>query len=87
MEDSLQRIVELEALQIKEDIAEKKIRQAEMDIEYSKSFRHDAARVKILDKELSAIKNENIELRKQAKDKGKVLTTYLFSCKKFHKKI
>lgn len=48
-----------------------------MDIEYSKSFRHDAARVKILEKELSAIKNENIELRKQAKDKGKVLKSYL----------
>ena len=77
MEESLQRNVELEALQIKEDIAEKKIRQAEMDIEYSKSFRHDAARVKILEKELSAIKNENIELRKQAKDKGKVLKSYL----------
>ena len=60
----MQRIVELEALQIKEDIAEKKIRQAEMDIEYSKSFRHDAARVKILEKELLALKNENIELRK-----------------------
>jgi len=70
LEESLQRNVELEALQIKEDIAEKKIRQAEMDIEYSKSFRHDAARVKILEKELSAIKNENIELRKQAKDKA-----------------
>ena len=69
----MQRIVELEALQIKEDIAEKKIRQAEMDMEYSKSFRRDAARVKILEKEVLAIKNENIELRKQAKDKGKVL--------------
>jgi len=44
-------------------------RQAETEKFHGKQFRHDAARVKSLEKDIEVIKHENNELRRQARDK------------------
>ena len=44
-------------------------RQAETEKAHGQQFRHDAARVKSLEKDIDIIKQENVELRRQARDK------------------
>ena len=44
-------------------------RQAETEVEHGKQFRHEAARVKKLEKEIEIIRAENCDLRRQAREK------------------
>merc|ERR1711892_91679 len=62
--------VEFDEYKITHTITSSLRRQAEMEIAHGESFRHDAQRVKSLEKELDRSHATNLALRKQAKDKA-----------------
>ena len=62
--------IEFDEYKIKHTITSSLRRQAEMEIAHGESFRHDAQRVKSLEKELDRAHATNVALRKQAKDKA-----------------
>lgn len=67
---SEEKNVHIQDLHLKQELAETMKRQAETEKAHGQQFRHDAARVKSLEKDIDIIKQENVELRRQARDKA-----------------